>query len=71
MLFGSKYKTKPAVDPGSPKGEGANSRCGCANLLFLQNICQKLHENGKIWTGRGVCVEEGGGVLPMQAGVAC
>ena len=31
----------------------ANSHSRCANPLFLQIFCRKLHENERIWTRRG------------------
>ena len=35
-----------------PEG-GANSQIECANLLFYNSFCLKLHENERIWTPRG------------------
>ena len=34
---------------------GANSQCACANLLFYNFFCKKLHENERICTP-GACV---------------
>ena len=40
------------ADPGF-SWEGANFQSGCANLLFCNCFCQKLHENETIWTPGG------------------
>ena len=47
----------PVADPGFSPG-------GCANgqkCYYFSNICQKLHENERIWTPRG-----GGGARPWR-----
>ena len=36
--------TCAVVDPGFPRGWGVSPRMGCANLLFHNFFCQKVHE---------------------------
>ena len=38
----------------SQRGDANPGRC--ANLLFCKLFCQKLHENERLWTGKGVGV---------------
>ena len=40
---------EPVVDPGCPRGGGANSKGVCEKLLFNQFFSQKLHEIERIW----------------------
>ena len=37
------------ADPGFSRGGCAN----CQKCYYFSNICQKLHENERIWTPRG------------------
>ena len=48
MLFQARIQDFPKVAHQLPGGGG-----GCANLLFCQNFCRKLHENEITWTERG------------------